>query len=172
MNTYRVYDQTGSGITHDIEAETLAEAVEAGRKWIEGGNWESHDGTIRIGVPLAACVRPVVEDEDGDDITLDQPATDCSGSYSDEEPGCDAADGGEHDWRARHALVGGIRENPGVWSLGGTRMWFRSVCACCGHYRTEDRAGSNRNHDEPEALVRHEGADEASEAWVARLRGA
>ena len=240
---YRVYDQTGGGVTEDIEADSLAEAVELGREWIEGGSWESDDGTVRLGVNLAACVRPVVTrtprpelaadeetwvsdiirdgpmrvvryddmdreelaalaayleyddgtvaedvvemsqsiaerirdylDEDDEDLTDDQPATDCSGSYSDPEPECDSdgSDDGEHDWREPHDLVGGVRENPGVFSLGGTRMAFRSVCACCGVYRREERAGSNRNPGEPKAVVTHEPADEASEAWVDSLRG-
>ena len=83
---------------------------------------------------------------------------------SDPEPGCEV--GGEHEWREPHDLVGGLRENPGVWSRGGT-LSFRSVCACCGVYRTETR---HRDHREPEA-VRYEPANEASEAWVASLRG-
>lgn len=245
MKTYRVYDMTGSGVTHDIEAASLADAVEAGREWIEDGNWESNDGTIRIGVELAACVREVttraprpdldpqedmlvrdilaldaaagwgirglryrdldrrelealadyLEDDEGgsldgdmaelcrsvavqireslaeddEDITDDQPATDCSGTHSDDEPECESdgpGDDGGHDWRAPHALVGGIRENPGVWSCGGTAMRYETVCACCGRYRTEVRAGSNRNPGEPKATVTYRDADEASEAWL------
>ncbi len=40
---YRIYDRTGSGVTHDIDAETLDEAIEAGREWIEGGDWSGSD---------------------------------------------------------------------------------------------------------------------------------
>ena len=37
---YRIYDHTGSGVTEDIYAETLEDAIEAGRDWIEAGDWE------------------------------------------------------------------------------------------------------------------------------------
>lgn len=237
---YRTYDLTGSHVTHDIEAPTLADAIEAGREWIEGGDWASQDGTIRIGVDLPACVRevttrpaspldvvyslewdlwspewdgsrwsvdvsdidasarPAVADALGratggtweliddrcvwvsvpsdwetEDITREQDAADCSGSYSDDEPACTSDgpgdDDGGHDWRSPHSLLGGLKENPGVWGGSGTRMSVKTVCAACGKYRTETSAGSQRNHGEPDAVVTYEDADEASEAWLVRV---
>lgn len=47
LPNYRIYDRTGGGVTHDIRADTLDEAIEAGRDWIENGDWsgcsEGHD---------------------------------------------------------------------------------------------------------------------------------
>lgn len=44
-------------------------------------------------------------------------------------PAC-AGDGG-HDWQSPHEIVGGIRENPGVWGSGGGVKMTR-VCMRCG----------------------------------------
>lgn len=43
----------------------------------------------------------------------------------------------EHDWRREYRVVGGIRENPGVWGNGGG---VTITCAChrCGCGRTVD----------------------------------
>ena len=51
-------------------------------------------------------------------------------------PKCTAAAG--HDWQTPHALVGGLRENPGVFSSdhGGIRM--HEVCSLCGTERILD----------------------------------
>lgn len=70
-----------------------------------------------------------------------------------------------HVWKSPHKLVGGIKENPGVWSLGGTKMSFREVCACCGLYKTEKHYGSQRNPDEEDTAT-YEDADALSLAWV------
>lgn len=167
---YRIYDCTGGGVTHDIYAASLDEAIDAGREWIEDGDWASEDGVIRKGVTLDACVRPITTDEDGEDITDDQQENDCSGSYSDEEPECESEgpgdDDGGHDWRSPYSLLGGLRENPGVWSRGGTVTVTKSVCACCGKYRTETDAGSQLDSGEPKSVVEYEDANEDSEAWL------
>jgi hypothetical protein len=42
-------------------------------------------------------------------------------------------DGGEHEWRAPHAIVGGIEENPGVWGHGGGVVMHECCMRCrCG----------------------------------------
>lgn len=57
---YRIYDRTGGGVTKDIYAASLDKAIEAGREWIEDGDWASEDGVIRKGVTLDACVREIL----------------------------------------------------------------------------------------------------------------
>lgn len=257
---YRIYDRTGGGATQDIYAESLDDAIRQGREWIEDGNWSSEDGTIRKGVTLDACVRPIMrtvyyieasytgcatdrrgpyasldearaaadsirdtleecdvedanyayrlrethpdaevehvesyatgdgdcdytsiysvtgQDVDGlinDEATGDQDAADCSGSHSDEEPECTSEgpgdDDGGHDWRSPYSLLGGLRENPGVWGRGGTTTETKTVCACCGKYRTETHAGSQRNPGDAESVVEYSDADEDSEAWLVRI---
>jgi len=253
---YRIYDRTGGGATTDITADSLEDAVEAGREWIEGGEWSSEDGTYRT-INLPCCVReivraawyvdiycsgsprdlrgpmteaearalcdgvevdiepysgiieqiadansgadvelveawandegaddyraiyraagPGVDGEIDDDATDDGDSHDCTGTYSDPLPGCDAEPGDDydgnrddegHDWRTPFRLVGGIRDNPGVWGNGGTRYTSKYVCRCCGKYKTEHDAGSQRNPDEPLTTITITDRDEASEAWL------
>lgn len=71
-----------------------------------------------------------------------------------------------HEWRRPYAVVGGCRENPGVWSMGGTRLREEEVCKRCGLYRTTYYAGSQRNPDEPEERREYEAPDEGSLAWI------
>lgn len=44
---YRIYDRTGGGVTEDIDADSLEDAIEQGRDWIEAGDWsvanDAHD---------------------------------------------------------------------------------------------------------------------------------
>ena len=115
-----------------------------------------------------------------DDATDDGESWDCSGEYIDELPQCDAEaeEGGEagiatdsdgHDWRKPYSLVGGLRENPGYWSKGGTVTASLSVCACCGRYRHELDKGSQCHEDEAQVVIEINDRDEASEAWLKRI---
>ena len=51
--------------------------------------------------------------------------------------------------RQRHAWTrvgeGGCKENPGVWSHGGTTLVFSEHCTHCGLRRIEVRYGNQRN---------------------------
>ncbi len=173
LPNYRIYDLTGGGVTEDIYAETLEDAIEQGREWIEQGDWSSEDGTYRT-ITLPCCVREIVRyrseplpgESIDEDATADNDAHDCSGEYSDELPECDASDDGEHDWQSPYSLVGGIRENPGVWSNGGTSMSYKEVCAICGKYKIKTSKGSQCNPDEARVVIEIQDADEASLAWI------
>jgi hypothetical protein len=198
LANYRIYDRTGGGCTEDIYAEDLDAAIEAGREWIEAGDWSSEDGTYRT-ITLECCVREIIRyrseplqgesiDEDGDlidaegylihtaadmgeideDATDDNDSHDCSGEYSDELPECEISEDGEHDWQSPHSIVGGIRENPGVWSNGGTIYSTKEVCACCGKYKSETDKGSQCHPDEARCVIEIEDADEASLDWIMR----
>jgi hypothetical protein len=59
-------------------------------------------------------------------------------------PKCDA--GGRHSWKP----VGGCKENPGYWGIGGSAVVYTEQCRHCGMSRTKvfgdiNRYG-NRNH--------------------------
>lgn len=198
LANYRIYDRTGNGVTEDIYAETLEDAMQQGREWIEAGDWSSEDGTYRT-ISLQCCVREIVRyrseplagesiDEDGDlidaegylihtaadmgeideDATSDNDSHDCSGEYSDELPECEISEDGEHDWQSPHSIVGGIKENPGVWSNGGTIFSTKEVCSCCGKYKSETDNGSQCHPDEDRCVIEIEDADEASLDWIMR----
>lgn len=49
----------------------------------------------------------------------------------------------DHDWTSDGE--GGCKENPGVWSAGGTAMTFDSHCRRCGLHRHEHSTGLQRN---------------------------
>ena len=109
-----LYTCTDGSVDIEIEAET---ATEAAQEYVDGGDWGRIEGTTWITVWV---------DEVGDDeyasqrikITLDP-----------EEPSCEPDQ--EHDWRAPYELLGGLRENPGVWGSGGG-VKYTMVCMNCG----------------------------------------
>lgn len=57
------------------------------------------------------------------------------------EPSC--AEGRDHDWTSEG--TGGCRENPGVWSVGGTVYTFTRRCKRCGMGEHITDYGSQRN---------------------------
>lgn len=79
---FRIYDRMGFPVIQDIYAETLGEAIEEGREWIEDGDWAADscdkDGnviarcrTIALECEVGAIVyRPVSPDEHSDDETV------------------------------------------------------------------------------------------------------
>lgn len=62
-----------------------------------------------------------------------------------EEPECPESEDG-HDWTSEHE--GGLDENPGVWSTGGTSMAFYAHCRRCGMSRVERTTGAQCNPGE------------------------
>ena len=56
----------------------------------------------------------------------------------------------EHDWSADWDLVKGLRENPGVWGIGGAAIRITEVCTKCLTARNKiigDVDYPSRNHD-------------------------
>jgi hypothetical protein len=85
-----------------------------------------------------------------------------------EEPECDE---GEHEWQSPYEVLGGLREDPGVWANGGGVI-IREVCARCGAYRVIDTwAQDLATGAQGLRTINYEPADEASLAWVAEHRG-
>lgn len=66
------------------------------------------------------------------------------------EPACRESEDGSHDWTSKGC--GGIKENPGVWSLGGTTFAFTNRCRLCGAGRHVVRHGPQRNPGECDAV--------------------
>lgn len=54
------------------------------------------------------------------------------------------ASGGRHKWTREHAIVGGLRENPGVHGHGGGVVIYEA-CARCGCARITDTWDERRN---------------------------
>jgi hypothetical protein len=67
----------------------------------------------------------------------------------------------DHDWTAEGE--GGLNENPGVWSTGGTSMVFKTHCKKCGLQRTERTTGSQKNPGEHDTVEY-----EMPESWCSK----
>lgn len=83
-----------------------------------------------------------------------------------EEPDCE--DGESHDWRSPYSVLGGLKENPGVWGHGGGVV-ITEVCAHCGRYRVTDTWAQRPDTGEQGLTsVEYRDADEDSIAWLGR----
>lgn len=113
----------------EVEAET---AEEAAQEYVDGGDWNESDSTSWIDVRTRPVADPDAEWE-WTTITLHP-----------DEPECNHDDDG-HDWQSPIDLVGGIKENPGVWGHGGGVV-ITEVCLCCGLRRITDTWAQNPNN--------------------------
>lgn len=109
------------GVTLDIEAETLADAREAAHDWAREGDYNEPESTIWVDTQIL--------DENNDIVATVTTAIDP------EAPDCEP--GAEHDWQSPIELVGGIKENPGVWGHGGGVI-IAEACMHCGCKRVTD----------------------------------
>jgi hypothetical protein len=75
-------------------------------------------------------------------------------------PRCTTPTGRHHRWQR----TGGLRENPGVWSVGGTALVFAEVCPRCLCERRIYRPGVQERRRGEQARTTYE------PAWVT-LRG-
>lgn len=117
MSTYTLTYECGTKET--IEAETLVDAREIARERATLG-WEPSDSTHWHDVTIT--------DEDGEEETV-------TAQVDPGEPDCSYASG--HEWVSPLELVGGLKENPGVWGHGGG-VYIKELCLHCGCERTTD----------------------------------
>jgi len=137
-------DQCGEEVTITVPPGTEEEqdakawelAQEKAEVWARGGDWGDEGEVV--------TVRYYWEDEDSTTEEMEESVD------VEIEPDHDAlirAAGGDtdcdHEWTSEGE--GGCDENPGVWSLGGTTLFFRRHCRKCGLIRTETCYGSQRN---------------------------
>lgn len=94
---------------------------------------------------------------------------DCSGTLAAKDaPECVDGDSDGHDWKSPYSVLGGCKENPGVWGSGHGQVMIKSVCACCGLYRTVDYGATNSSNGTQTTRTTYEEADKASLAWIMR----
>lgn len=141
----------GSGYPYaTITADSAEEALEEAKSNVDRSNYEGADGTLWIDVRV---INQVTGEEATDTVTLDP-----------DVPAC--ADGHDHDWQSPCAVVGGIKDNPGVWGHGGGVI-IREVCAHCGTYRVTDTWAQRMDTGEQGLTsVAYESADDESRAWI------
>lgn len=147
ITTYRVYDANGSIM---VEANSPRAAAEEFASAFDAG-----DSTIWVSCrvqPLDDAGNPV-GDYESHTVAVDPVEPECEGDH-------------EHDWQSPYSVVGGIRENPGVWSSGGG-VKRKTTCAHCGAYQLVDTWAQDPNTGEQGLeSISYEDADDASIEWV------
>lgn len=143
---FRISDDQVSEIIESDDMDAACDYAE--EKWQEG-SWDS-----KCKIQLTVQEIDWNEKEIGDAESFE-----CECGEDPAEP-CD-----EHDWKSYFPLVRGLKENPGVWSLGGTTTKYKEVCSITGWYKVEIRYGVQRNPGQCDSIEYSE-PDTASIAWV------
>jgi len=132
-----------------LAAQDMDEAEEMAQDLLETGDW----GEIEDGDPSYI-------------VSAQCDAVDCDGNVVDSrrvrhvvdpaEPECASEEG--HDWQAPYDVVGGSRENPGMWaSMGGCGgVTSREVCMRCGCGLIADTGAQDADTGEQYTSVRYE----------------
>lgn len=131
-------DDGGGDETITIEADTLEEAHDIAcsevAEWCNGVDWGIEGASVQ-------CWYTLTDEEGNEEDGYLDVNIECN------EDALIKAAGGDidcnHKWTAEGE--GGCRENPGVWSLGGTSMSFATHCTECGLHRKEYITGSQKN---------------------------
>lgn len=143
----------GEGATR-IKAAT---AEDAAHEYVSGGDWGELSTTTWIDVHVAELNADGDPVDDGEWITV---------AVDPEEPACSSPDG--HDWQSPYEVLGGLRENPGVFGKGGGVI-ITEVCAHCGCYRRTDTWATNPDTGEQGLRsLEYREADDKSREWLHR----
>lgn len=118
-----------SGVEEDLGVCSLKKARRLAEEWQRGGDYGDVTETIWTDVYLTS------ETGHKETITVE---------IEPEEPGCD---GESHEWSDDVDLVGGIKENPGVWGHGGG-VTIDECCTRCGCRRHTDTWAQRRDTGE------------------------
>lgn len=150
--TLEMRDECGSNESIEIEADTVEQAAAQVSAecadWVSDGSWGDDGASVRVWWELM--------DEDGDEVDRGSEDVDVEPDHSSLIRAAGGSADCDHDWTAEGE--GGLKENPGVWSVGGTAMVFHTHCRHCGLKRIERSTGSQRNPGEHDT-VRYEQPD-------------
>jgi hypothetical protein len=115
----------------DVEYDTPT-AEEAAQNYVEDGDWDVQNKTefLQIYVWPKYYVGSVSVEDKGDSTWLIE-------KLNPKIPSCDDGDDGDHVWSSPYDIVGGLKENPGVWGKGGGEV-IHEVCLKCGCRKTTD----------------------------------
>jgi hypothetical protein len=151
MAKYRVQDE---GCGDDFEAADDDAALAYAEEWLRTGDWDRSETLF-----LEAEVVQLQDDGDYEDtlgfVRVVLPP---------EEPRCS---GGSHAWCSPYELLGGMKENPGVFGHGGG-VRIHEVCSHCGVRRITDTWATNPcNGTQGHETVEYLSAGEEELEWVA-----
>ena len=151
MAKYRVQDDHCGD---DFEAADADAAVAYGEEWLRSGDWDRSQ-------TLFLEAEVVELDDDGE-------FSDTLGTVRvvlpPEEPRCVA---GSHLWCSPYDLLGGLKDNPGVFGNGGG-VRIKEVCKHCGTCRLTDTWATNPcDGTQGHETVEYFPAGERELEWVA-----
>jgi hypothetical protein len=122
-------------VEHDpyevIEAADVSEALQVAIDNVDASNYDVEE-TLWIDVRVYN-----IDDEDD--------ASSATVTLNPDEPPC--SDDESHDWQSPFEIVGGIKENPGVWGHGGGVV-ITECCTNCGCARVTDTWAQRRDTGE------------------------
>lgn len=152
MKEWVVTDGNGPKVEYEAESGLLAAKL-----YVDDGDWDpDHTKTTWIAVH--------VSDKKSDDrtethwIRLDPPTPFCEDMTR------------HHEWDSPAGLVGGIKENPGVFGYGGG-VKIMKVCRRCGLYRITNTWDTNpANGEQGLESVEYLQPDDQSVDWVNSLK--
>jgi hypothetical protein len=168
---YRATDDSGESIRFRATDDDAARART--RRWMEGADFDTSNGTVYYSADIYRLTTDVemygLEDVDCDESIQDEEYVGREDmSFDPPEPDCVGDE--DHDWQSPHSLLGGIKENPGVWGHGGGVI-IRQCCAHCGRYQVTDTWAQNSSTGKQGLTsVTYKDADEASLTWAARRK--
>ncbi|MGC3956979.1 MAG: hypothetical protein QM813_03130 [Verrucomicrobiota bacterium] len=145
--------ETSSGEQKIITASNWKAAHGMAEKWMLAGDWGDEPSYVDYALHLLG------EDEDEIESKFGRVAVN-----TDPEPEC--PNNKAHEWNSPYELVGGLKENPGEWSIENGRFKFVAVCIHCGCYKKTFTASLDGQFPEVPEHSKYEAADERSEAWV------
>lgn len=152
MDRFLVRDDGGSEQDLDVYPDEILEGIE---DWVKGGDWGDGGCVVRVSYYRyyrhetcgGSCTRPQLDECNGEcpscGVNILLPNEDEDGSTSieipqdpykvDENLKSLERDGHEHSWSSPYEIVGGLKENPGVWNKGGVHYVSHQVCVCGAH---------------------------------------
>jgi len=125
----------------------MAGAIDKAEEWVRGGDWGTEGARVQVTI---SEVLADGSEGDSEDIEIDiEPDHAALISETGAEDSC-GNDPDDHDWTSEGE--GGCDSNPGVYSLGGTRMQFKTHCRRCGLRRIETVTGAQHNPEEHDTV--------------------
>lgn len=147
-------DHITLGVAEDYDIDEIIDALPQGAtaEWAGSSNTDAHGDTTE---DIRITWGEYPDNDNSESVTI---------TLNPEEPAC--VDGQDHDWVSPYSVVGGIKENPGVYGNGGGVI-IKTVCRHCGKYHIHNTWAQRSDTGEQGLESNHyEDADESSEAWV------
>lgn len=146
MATYVYTEAPDYRETFDAASDNDADLIARGK--LRDGEYEPGDppATFRV-TGHVTRLGPGGVEEDGWGVTLD---------IDPDEPPCPVRGDDGHDWQNWHSLVGGLPENPGVFTSGHGQVETIEACAACGARKTDDLGGTDRATGDPMRVLTYE----------------